>query len=250
MSGERTTIAMLMDHIPWCPCSWYVIQLHDRIVHVLEEFMLEAGAIEGRDFRLEVRNIRSGASRDRLGDMVCLEFMVPHRHVVADVDVTVTSACTNTNVPRIGARLPLPCSLALGTHHGELDADLRTFALLDMPSVQSVHGYYPFSMEDGGRLAPMAADLVDRLAILVALRRFPSMGATDARSLRSNSYVRMQHFVRRTTYVPFRRFWGDVRREFIQRLSSALHGSLGSYLRDALQEGSADTEACLPVPRA
>ena len=29
--------------------SWYVIQLHDRIVHVLEEFILEAGATKGRD---------------------------------------------------------------------------------------------------------------------------------------------------------------------------------------------------------
>jgi hypothetical protein len=44
ISGERSTTAMLMDHIPRCPCSWYVIQCHDRIVHVLEEFVLEAGA--------------------------------------------------------------------------------------------------------------------------------------------------------------------------------------------------------------
>jgi hypothetical protein len=45
-----------MDHIPRCPCSWYVIRLHDRIVHVLEEFMLEAGATtKGRDLLLEVR---------------------------------------------------------------------------------------------------------------------------------------------------------------------------------------------------
>jgi hypothetical protein len=58
MSGERSTFAMLMDHIPWCPCSWYVIRLHDRIVRVLKEFMLEAGAIKGRDLRLEVRRIR------------------------------------------------------------------------------------------------------------------------------------------------------------------------------------------------
>jgi hypothetical protein len=40
-----------MDHIPRCPCSWCVIQLHDRIVNVLEELMLEAGATEGRDLR-------------------------------------------------------------------------------------------------------------------------------------------------------------------------------------------------------
>jgi hypothetical protein len=78
--------------------------------------------------------------------------------------------------------------------------------------------------------------LVDRLAILVAIRRLPSMGVVDSGSLRSDRYVRMQHFVRRTTYVPFQRlFFGDVRRGFMQRLLAALHGTLGSYLRDALQ---------------
>jgi hypothetical protein len=134
--------------------------------------------------------------------------MAPHRHLV--VDVTVTSVRTNTNVPRIGARLPLPGSHALGAQHGKLDADLRTSALLGTPPGQSVHDYYPFAMEDGGRLAPMAAELVDRLAILVAIRCFPSMGVDGSRSLRSDNYVRLQHFVRRTTFVPFWRNLGDV----------------------------------------
>jgi hypothetical protein len=138
----------------------------------------------------------------------------------------------------------------LGAQHGKLDADLCIFALLGTLLVQSIHDYYPFAMEDGGRFAPMADELVDRLAILVATRRFLGTGAANSRSLRSDSYVRMQHFVRRTTFVPFRRFWGDVRREFMQRLSSALHGNLGSYLCDALQEGNADALACLPIPRA
>jgi hypothetical protein len=35
-------------------------------------------------------------------------------------------------------------------------------------------------------------------------------------------------------------FGGHVRREFMQRLSAALHGTLGSYLRDALHEGNAN----------
>jgi hypothetical protein len=47
LSGERSTSAMFMDHIPRCPCSWYVIQLHHRIVRVLVEFKLEAGATNG-----------------------------------------------------------------------------------------------------------------------------------------------------------------------------------------------------------
>jgi hypothetical protein len=33
-------------------------------------------------------------------------------------------------------------------------------------------------------------------------------------------------------------------------LYAALHGTLGSYLRDALQEGSAYAVACLPILRA
>jgi hypothetical protein len=74
--------------------------------------MLEAGATKGRDLRVEVRLIRSGASRDRPGDAVWLGFMAPHRHHV--VDVTVTSPRTNINVPRIGACLHVPGSLALG----------------------------------------------------------------------------------------------------------------------------------------
>jgi hypothetical protein len=57
----------------------------------------------------------------------------------------------------------------------------------------------------------MGADLVDRLAILVAVRRFRGMGVADSHSLRFDSYVRMQHFVRRSASIPFRRFGGDLR---------------------------------------
>jgi hypothetical protein len=74
--------------------------------------------------------------------------MTPHRHLVVD-DVTVTSARTNTNVPHVVARPPLPGILALRVEHDKLDADLRTSALRGTPSVQSVHDYYPFALEDG-----------------------------------------------------------------------------------------------------
>jgi hypothetical protein len=183
--------------------------------------------------------------------MVWLDFRAPHRHLF--VDVTVTSARTNTNIPHIGARLPLPGSLALRAKHDKLYADLRTSALLGTPSVQSVHDLYAFDLEDGGRLAPMApmaAGLADRLAILVAPRYFHGMGAANYRSLRYDNYVRMQHFVRRPTYDLFRRFGGKVRREFMQCLFSSLHGTLGSYLRDSLLEINDDVVACLHVPRA
>jgi hypothetical protein len=118
--------------------------------------------------------------------------MAPHRHLV--VDVTVTSARTNTNVPHICDRLPLPGTLALGAQHVKVDADLRTSALLGMPSVQSVHDYYPVALEDGGRSAPLAVKLVDRRAIFVAFRRFHGMGDANSRSLHSDMSIRMQHF--------------------------------------------------------
>jgi hypothetical protein len=158
-------------------------------------------------------------SRDRLGDAFWLDFTAPHH---LDVDVTVTIARTNTHVLHIGARLPRPGSLALEAQQGNLDADLGTFALHDTPSVHSVHDNYPFVVEDGGRLAPMAVELVDRLAILVAARRFLGMGVVDSRLLRCDSYVCMQHSVRRYTFVHFRRFWGDMRRKFMQYLSTVL----------------------------
>jgi hypothetical protein len=49
----------------------------------------------------------------------------------------------------------------------------------------------------------MAAQLIDRQAILVVARRFPSMGAVDSCSLRYDNYLRMQHFVRRATSFLF-----------------------------------------------
>jgi hypothetical protein len=95
----RHTTAMLMDHIPPVPVLfvYYVIQLHDRVVLVLEEFVIEAGATSGRGLRLEVRRIRSGAARDRLGDVAWLDVMAPQSP--SSCCHTVTSARTNTRVP-------------------------------------------------------------------------------------------------------------------------------------------------------
>jgi hypothetical protein len=58
----------------------------------------------------------------------------------------------------------------------------------------------------------MVVELVDRVAIVVAVFRLLGMVAADSRSLHLDNYVRMQHFVRQTTCVLFRRFWGEVRR--------------------------------------
>jgi hypothetical protein len=96
----------------------------------------------------------------------------------------------------------------------------------------------------------MAVDLVDHLAIIVAVRRFLSMGAADSRSLRSESYTRMNEFARRSTPSPFRRFLGGVcvvrsRNVF---LWSFVARWVPIYLRDAVQGGGAAGVACLPGP--
>jgi len=93
-------------------------------------------------------------------------------------------------------------------------------------------------MEDGGRLAPMAVELVDRdrLSWLFWWKFVASLAwvmlthAPSALSVMSVCNIRSS-----TTFVAFRRFVGDVRREFMQRLFVALHGTRGSFLRVALQ---------------
>jgi hypothetical protein len=115
-----------------------------------------------------------------------LDFAAARKHLVVDV-TTVTSACTDSNFSVVGASLQLLGSLAMGAQQAKLDADLRSPSSLDTPAIQSVHDYYPFALEDGGRLAPMAVDLADRFAILVVVRRFTTMGAAGSRSLRSES---------------------------------------------------------------
>jgi hypothetical protein len=172
----------------------------------------------------------------------------PHKRLV--VDVTVTSARTNSSVPAVGASLPLHGSLALGAQQAKLDVDLRTSSSLGTPSIQYVHDYFhPLFLRTG-------VDFL--LCRLIPLIAWPSWWLLDVcqawvrqtRFLRSKRYARMKEFVRRSTYIPSRQFLGDMRREFIQRLSVVLHGTLGSCLRDALQEGGAFVVACLLAMRA
>jgi hypothetical protein len=67
----------------------------------MKEFMIEAGALKGRDLRLEVRRIRYGAFRDRFGmSFGSTLVVVTLRHLV---DVTISSARTSSRVPAVGA---------------------------------------------------------------------------------------------------------------------------------------------------
>jgi hypothetical protein len=85
----------------------------------------------------------------------------------------------------------------------------------------------------------MGADgMVDRLAFLVAIWRFPDMGAVEPLSLWFESYVRMEEFVRRFTSGPLMWFLGAVRWEFMQRVYVALHVTLLGFISCRLRVGS------------
>jgi hypothetical protein len=105
-------------------------------------------------------------------------------------------------------------------------------------------------MEDGGRLAPMAVELVDRLAcwrqfvaslawVLLTL----ALCALKAMSVCRISFVELLMFL-------FDVFGGMSDVNSCNGFFAARHGTLGSYLRDALHGGSGNAVACLLVLRA
>jgi hypothetical protein len=60
---------------------------------------------------------------------------------------------------------------------------MRTFAL--MLYLARLHPSRSLRSNVGGRLAPMAVELVDRVVIFAVVRRFHGMGAVDSRSVMS-----------------------------------------------------------------
>jgi hypothetical protein len=98
--------------------------------------MAEAGAIKGRELRSKARRIWFRASRDCHGDVKWFDFVAPQKSLV--VDVTVTSACTNSNVWAVGALHPLRGIMVLDIQQAKLYADLCTSSSLGTPSFHSL----------------------------------------------------------------------------------------------------------------
>jgi hypothetical protein len=65
--------------------------------------MDEAGAVKGRDLRLEVRRIRSRAYRDRHGDVVWLDFAAPHKRTSTWLLMLSSLVCARIPVFRLWA---------------------------------------------------------------------------------------------------------------------------------------------------
>jgi predicted nucleotidyltransferase len=62
-----------------------------------------------------------------------LDFATPHKHLV--VDVTITRARTNCDVPTVGGSVPTFGSVAMGAQQAQVDVDLRTSFSLGTPSI-------------------------------------------------------------------------------------------------------------------
>jgi hypothetical protein len=93
----------------------------------------------------------------------------PFALVSLSVGTTVTSARKKCSVPVMGAPLPPRDSLAIWDQQAKLGVNLCTSSSLGTPSFHFAHNYYPFALDHGGRLAPMAVDIVVRLTVLVSV---------------------------------------------------------------------------------
>jgi hypothetical protein len=104
---------------------------------------------------------------------------------------------------------------------------------------------YPFAQGDGGWLAPMAVDMVYRLAILVFNASPPSMYGRGAPFSRTHEYngptpafMPAIRTFRRSISFPARRCLGLMEMRVGNNIFVVVHGTLGSHLHDALKECS------------
>eukprot|EP00873_Tetraselmis_striata_P021590 jgi/Tetstr1/441854/TSEL_030066.t1 len=103
--------------------------------------------------------------------------------------------------------------------------------------VQGVHRYYPFVVEDRGRLGKSALTVVCIFAVLLAVRNFPGgPSAPTSCFLRGQSVQALRNFVA-SQPAEFRRHLSRTRRG---RVSACVHGTLGGILSAGVQMAKSD----------
>eukprot|EP00873_Tetraselmis_striata_P034740 jgi/Tetstr1/455004/TSEL_041862.t1 len=136
-------------------------------------------------------------------------------------------ACVSSTTPTWSnyPRLYTPGIAATEAEHGKLASDRASSA-----PVQGVHRYYPFVVEDRGRLGKSALTVVYIFAVLLAVRNFPGgPSAPTSCFLRGQSVQALRNFVARQ-HAEFRRHLSRTRRGLLQRVSACVHGTLGGIL--------------------
>ena len=106
--------------------------------------------------------------------------------------------------------------------------------------VQFVHRFYPFIVEDRGRLGADARLAIFIFSVLIAAKTFPEDPNMDlSRLLRSYSVPELKQYVA-DSRATFRMHVGQVKRHIMQRLSAVIHGTLGSILATGIQSANVD----------
>eukprot|EP00873_Tetraselmis_striata_P016717 jgi/Tetstr1/436981/TSEL_025753.t1 len=106
-----------------------------------------------------------------------------------------------------------------------------------------VHRYYPFVVEDRGRLGKSALTVVYIFAVLLAVRNFPGgPSAPTSCFLRGQSVQALRNFVA-SQIAESRRHLLRTRRGLLQRVSACVHGTLGGILSAGVQMAKSDAWA-------
>eukprot|EP00873_Tetraselmis_striata_P002369 jgi/Tetstr1/422633/TSEL_013439.t1 len=150
--------------------------------------------------------------------------------------------CVSSTTPTWGND-PRWCTLGIAATEAErnkLAADRASSA-----PVQGVHRYYPFVVEDRGRLGKSALTVVYIFAVLLAVRNFPGgPSAPTSCFLRGQSVQALRNNYVASQPVEFRRHhMSRTRRGLLQRVSACVHVTLGGILSAGVQMAKSDAFA-------
>eukprot|EP00873_Tetraselmis_striata_P006611 jgi/Tetstr1/426875/TSEL_017089.t1 len=143
--------------------------MHTALKNLWASVAIDAGAVLDRDrsgagdLTLETSGLRP-ADRSRPSDLTLAGWGG------ASCDYMIDFACVSSTTPTWSndPRWCIPGIAATEAEHAKLAADRASSA-----PVQGVHRYYPFVVEDRGRLGKSALTVVYIFAVLLAVRNFP-----------------------------------------------------------------------------
>eukprot|EP00873_Tetraselmis_striata_P012446 jgi/Tetstr1/432710/TSEL_022077.t1 len=204
----------------------YKHRMHTALKNLWASVAIDAGAVLDRDrsgagdLTLETSGLRP-ADRSRPSDLTLAGWGG------AACDYMIDFACVSSTTPTWSndPRWCIPGIAATEAEHAKLAADRASSA-----PVQGVHRYYPFVVEDRGRLGKSALTVVYIFAVLLAVRNFPgSPSAPTSCFLRGQSVQALRNFVAGQP-AEFRRHLSRTWRGLLQRVSACVHGTLGGIL--------------------
>eukprot|EP00873_Tetraselmis_striata_P018750 jgi/Tetstr1/439014/TSEL_027506.t1 len=220
--------------LPWAPN--YKHRMHTALKNLWASVAIDAGAVldwdrsGAGDLTLETSGLRP-ADRSRPSDLTLAGWGG------AACDYMIDFACVSSTTPTWSndPRWCIPGIAATEAEHAKLAADRASSA-----PVQGVHRYYPFVVEDRGRLGKSALTVVYIFAVLLAVRNFPGgPSAPTSCFLRGQSVQALRNFVAGQP-AEFRRHLSRTRRGLLQRVSACVHGTLGGILSAGVQMAKSD----------